>query len=79
MNVKNESRKLELKSGIYFDKDVIICGTLFGISAGSYVISQIYYNNLRIDSYLIGVLYCLGNILTLFLNKLKFNEERNEA
>ena len=64
--------KLELKSAIYIDKDVIICGALIGIMSGSYVISQIFYNNLKIDPYMIGVLYCAGNISTLILNKLKF-------
>ncbi len=66
----------ELKSCIYFDKDVMICGTLIGIMSGSYVISQIFYNNLKIDPYVIGILYCVGNATQFIFNKFKFKFNR---
>ena len=66
----------ELKSCIYFDKDVIICGAIIGIMSGSYVISQIFYNNLRIGPYTIGILYCVGNASQFIFNKFKFKFNR---
>ena len=64
------------KPGIYFNKDVIIYGMLIGIISGSYVVSQIFYNNLKIDPYVIGILYCAGNTAQFVLNKFKFKINR---
>ncbi|SKA83046.1 Major Facilitator Superfamily protein [Clostridium sp. USBA 49] len=78
-DIENESINEEEKTfsistfeSTSIDKDVIICGVLIGILSGSYVVSQIFYNNLKIDAYYIGVLYCLSNVVTIIFNKLNF-------
>lgn len=56
--------------------DILVCGILLGILSGSYIVSQIYYNELEVSPNMLGLIYCFGSVLVILFtkSKLKFNK-----
>jgi len=58
----------------YFD--LLMCGIMLGVISAVYLISQIFYNNLGVDSYYYGIIYCVSSILTIIFTKVKWDFNR---
>lgn len=52
--------------------DLLNCGIMFGIISTTYLISQIFYNNLEIDRKYMGAIYCISSILIIIFTKSKY-------
>ena len=67
---KNQNKLGRIKLSIL--KEVLICGILLGILSTIYLVSQVYYSEVQIDSRFLGAIYCLSSVLTIICTRINF-------